>query len=250
MTVVVSRHQRERAFWDEHVQPLDHCLRAFHTGPDANTALLLDALEPLHGMRVLDFGCGDGLTSSWLAARGAHVVGVDISEASILRAKELMQALGLQATFLAGSSVLRELPRAAFDRIAGRFVLHHVDCSAIAPVLATLLAANGCAAFVETCASNPLLRLARTYLVGRFGIPRYGTLDERPLQADDFETLRTVFGALRREVAEMQFLTVFDRQVLHYRHPKTSRLLKAADSFLLERLGLKSLSYHQVLILG
>ena len=38
--------------------------------------------------------------------------------------------------------------------------------------------------------ANPALRFARRHLVGRFGIPRYGTLDEHPLTDSDPDALQ------------------------------------------------------------
>src|SRR5438128_283816 len=85
---------REREFWDEHVPSLDRCLREYERGPDANMRALLDALEPLGGAAVLDFACGAGVTSAWLAARGADVVGIDLSPRSVERAAELAERVG------------------------------------------------------------------------------------------------------------------------------------------------------------
>jgi hypothetical protein len=104
-------------------------------------------------------------------------------------------------------------------------------------------------AFVETMDSNPLLRLARSRLVGRFGIPRYGTLDEHPLTSQDLDVLRRSFGDLRLAVAQMQFLRVFDRQVLGFRSPLASKALGALDDLLLS-LGWRAGSYQQVLIVS
>jgi SAM-dependent methyltransferase len=86
---------REQAFWDEHVPPLEQAISEYRRGPDPNTALMLDALEPLEGRRVLDFACGAGLTSAWLAARGASVTGIDISAASVARVRDVV-ASGLR----------------------------------------------------------------------------------------------------------------------------------------------------------
>jgi len=43
-------------------------------------APVLDLLAPQAGERILDLGCGDGALTEKIAARGARVVGVDISE--------------------------------------------------------------------------------------------------------------------------------------------------------------------------
>ncbi len=42
-------------------------------------------VEHWQGLRVLDLGCGGGLTTACLAQRGAAVVGVDLSRASLQR---------------------------------------------------------------------------------------------------------------------------------------------------------------------
>lgn len=173
------RLDQERHSWDHHVLPLEYCIDEYQQGPDNDTRALLEALEPLEGRRVLDFACGAGVLTAWLAARGADVTGVYLSEGAVERARELVDQLGLQARFVAEviGQILRD-DEPMFDRVAGRYALDHVDPVAVAPLLGACLAADGRAAFVETMASNPVLRWARAQLVGRAGIPRLGTLDE------------------------------------------------------------------------
>jgi SAM-dependent methyltransferase len=238
---------REEAFWDEHVASLADCLAEYESGPDAHTRAALDTLEPLSGHRVLDFACGTGVASAWLAARGAKVLGLDISAQTIERARQLSGRLGLPIRFVSASlDSLGEDER--FDRIFGRFALHHVDCAAVAPALARQLKPQGTAAFIETMDANPLLRLARRHLTGRFGIPRYGTIDEHPLTDADLEALRHAFGALHVDIPQMTFFRIADRQLLRQRSALASRLVGAIDDLLLD-CGLGSWSYHQVLVL-
>jgi SAM-dependent methyltransferase len=248
MTEALEREARERDFWDEHVPTVARCLAEYHAGPDVITTAMLDALEPLEGTRVLDFACGTGVTSAWLAARGAKVTGLDLSPESSARGAELCRAAGVEAAFVTGP-VEAHPELAAFDRIVGRFALHHVDVAAVAPILAGLLRQGGVAAFIETMDSNPVLRVARRHLVGRFGIPRFGTLDEHPLTRADLAVLERAFGQLEIGVPKMTFLRIFDRQILRHRHERASRALGAVDDFLLERLRLGSWSYHQLLVL-
>jgi ubiquinone/menaquinone biosynthesis C-methylase UbiE len=51
------------------------------------------ALPPTEGLRVLDFGCGTGRMSGWLAGLGARPVGVDASPAMIDAARTNWPAL-------------------------------------------------------------------------------------------------------------------------------------------------------------
>lgn len=181
------------------------------------------------------------MLSAWLAARGATVVGVDVSPASTARAAELAGALELErATFVTGTAA-----EGPFDRVCGRFALHHTDVAQTAPVLAAALAPGGFGAFLET--AGPLGALRR--LSGRSGLPRYGSADEHPLRRAELRALRDAFGSLRVERPRMVFLRLFDRQVLDFRHARVSAALGAADD-LLARAGLGTLSYQQLLVVG
>jgi SAM-dependent methyltransferase len=48
---------------------------------------ILDALPPLEGQTVLDLGCGIGDLAAELAARGAHVIGVDLQDELLAAAR-------------------------------------------------------------------------------------------------------------------------------------------------------------------
>jgi SAM-dependent methyltransferase len=236
---------REQAFWDEHVPELDECLRGVHAGPEPNVRAMLDAVEPIAGRRVLDFACGAGVTSVFLAQRGATVTGLDINEQAIARAGELAERVGVEIDFIAAPLESGTFAACSFDAIVGRYALHHVDLAATAPTLRTILAPGGRCAFVETMALNPTLALSRRWLAGRAGIAGLGSTDEHPLDRRALRELESNIGPVRLVVEQMRFLTIFDRNVLRYRHARASALLRRADDRLL-RLGLGRLSYHQV----
>lgn len=83
----------------------------------------IEAAAPANGERVLDVGCGAGASTLALAARvGAkgHVLGVDISEALIGRARALAPQ-DMPVLFQLDDASNAELPEGAFDVLFSRF---------------------------------------------------------------------------------------------------------------------------------
>lgn len=243
-----ERGHRESDFWGHHIPDLESCLAEVAAGPDPNTAAMLRAVEPVAGSRILDFACGGGVTSAWLAAQGAHVVGVDLSPHSIARAREVHEALGLPATFVL--TLEEAASEGLFDAVVGRYALHHTDVPELAPMLAALVRPGGRGAFVETFATNPILRLARRTLTGRLGIAKLGTDDERPLGRGDLDALRQAFGTLDVECKQMAFLRIFDRQVLRFKAPRVSSVLRWLDDQIQRVPNSASWSYFQVVVVA
>ena len=85
--------------------------------------LLSEAFGPLTGQRILDVGCGDGHLARSLNARGACVVGVNPSEESLDRARQVAN----EAQF--GCAAAQALPFAdgSFDGAVFLNSFHHVE---------------------------------------------------------------------------------------------------------------------------
>ncbi|MGH2725716.1 MAG: class I SAM-dependent methyltransferase [Actinomycetota bacterium] len=211
---------------------------------------MIAAVDPKPGSRILDFACGAGVTSAWLARTGAHVTGVDLSHVSIARAEELRDAVGLQYELKVVGSQAGDIETGEqFDGLIGRFALHHVDLATYGPALASLLKPGGTAAFFETMATNPFLNVIRKNVAGRFGIHRFGSEDEHPLDRKDLTRLRADFGALDVRTPLVVFFSLIDRHVLRGRSPKMTRFLFRVDGSITRRPRLRFLSYNQVLVL-
>jgi ubiquinone/menaquinone biosynthesis C-methylase UbiE len=226
--------ERERAFHDALAADLD---------PDAMPPQPLEPLDlaairragDLDGKRVLDLGCGSGDLTLPLVQAGARVTAVDLSAGMLAVARQRCEhfcAALPQPAFVAAAA--EDLPFAdgAFDAVVGRFILHHLDMARAPAQIARVLAPGGVAVFVENSGANRLLMFARRHLAGHFGIARYGTEDERPLQRQDLYALETAFLRVELSYPVFDFLTIFDRQVLRYRWPAISRACVAGDSWL------------------
>ncbi len=88
-------------------------------------ARLLDAQIPF-GARVLDVGCGTGQLANFLALGGRIVVGCDLSNASLEKAKIFQQRFEINnISFIQGNLFTLSFPDASFDFILCNGVLHH-----------------------------------------------------------------------------------------------------------------------------
>lgn len=84
--------------------PVSKIRQTVRAGRDNMRALMLSrAPEDLSGARILDAGCGTGMMSEELAARGANIVAIDISPSLIAIArKRLPNHLKNRVTFKSG----------------------------------------------------------------------------------------------------------------------------------------------------
>ncbi len=79
------------------------------------------------GLDVLDLGCGGGYMSAALAERGAYVVGIDPSSASLQAARLHAAQAGLAIDYRQGIGEAIPAADRAFDRLVCVDVLEHVQ---------------------------------------------------------------------------------------------------------------------------
>jgi ubiquinone biosynthesis O-methyltransferase len=117
-----SLYDRDAEHWWDGSQ---RWLRALQNLVPARFAFF-DRLTSWDSQTVLDLGCGGGFMSEALAARGAKVIGVDVSAGAIGIAKRHAASSGLPIRYLVASGEDLPLPDASVDRVVCVDVLEHV----------------------------------------------------------------------------------------------------------------------------
>lgn len=119
--------------------------------------------ERCQGKRVLDYCCGAGSWTMWLAEAGAEAVGIDISPQSIEIAKREAARRGLshKARFHVMDAEAMEFEDSWFDFAVINGVLHHLDLGRAYRELARILRPEGRAIATEALRHNIFIHLYR-----------------------------------------------------------------------------------------
>jgi 2-polyprenyl-3-methyl-5-hydroxy-6-metoxy-1,4-benzoquinol methylase len=114
----------------------------FATGIEAVSAILAWAEQSGAAItfgKALDFGCGVGRLTQALAARFESVVGVDVAESMIARARQLNQYPASCEYRVNDVDDLRQFPDASFDFIMTIIVLQHIEPANVMKYLAEFM---------------------------------------------------------------------------------------------------------------
>jgi SAM-dependent methyltransferase len=93
---------------------------------DESMPRIVDIFERENVRRILDFGCGSGRHTIYLAEKGFDVYGIDISKEGVKKTAQKLRDKGLHAILSTGS-IYHELPYDAdfFDSIISVKVIYH-----------------------------------------------------------------------------------------------------------------------------
>ena len=208
---------------------------------------LLDLIGDLQGKRVLDIGCGQGDTSVFFALRGAEVWSIDVSERMGGLTRQLADRHGFAAQVHTAVCRVEDLsyPSDFFDIIFADGVLHHLDMQKAVPVLARVTKPGGRGFFLEPQKGSIFIEIYR------FFAKDLRTVDERPLEPNDFVFLQTQFGKLEHREFHLISLLLFALRFLRLKfsgkafpywmdavrqgqyHPRALRRLQHIDEWLL-----------------
>lgn len=157
---------------------------------------MLKRLGPVHGQKVLDYGCGTGWLGVYLALQGAHVDGFDVSGKLIEIANKRARANGVEhlCQFRKMMAESLEYSDESFDLVAGISILHHVELQSAVFHLKRVMKKEALALFIEPLGENPLLNWARKKVFNvHYGMKKDKTT-ERPLTYEDIHALGRNFS--------------------------------------------------------
>ena len=142
-----------------------HGNKKYYSVVDTSRELLAQWLAGYVSGRIfLDFACGEGDQIIEAVRMGAALaIGVDISDASIAKARAHAVRAGVESSclFIQGDCERTELPDGCVDVVLCSGMLHHLDLSYALPELRRILKAGGSVLAVEALNCNPAIALYR-----------------------------------------------------------------------------------------
>jgi len=191
------------------VKPTAKRILERYAAPPADTPYALEYAYHLIGdvraQTVLDYGCGDGRDTALLAARGAHVIALDLSPdlLEIARKRIAVDAPLARVQILCASAHAVPLPDESVDLVFGHAVLHHLDLTRSAAEVYRVLRPGGRAIFKEPMRESRLIRAIRPLIPYRQpDISPY----ERPLRRAEIEEFGRQFELGRVRMFGLPFV--------------------------------------------
>ena len=104
------------------------CRCFWGTQPGSLVIVLEETLRDFVGLRILDAGCGEGKNAVYLARKGAHVMGADISEVALQKRRTLWSNCG-DVVWCHEDVRKLDLKPSHFDIVIAYGLLHCMDSS-------------------------------------------------------------------------------------------------------------------------
>ena len=125
---------------------------------ERRAAIFVEGCSLAPGRRVLELGCGTGIFLEKVAASGARLVGLDLSEDLLAKARARLGAVS-NVVLHRGNAEHLPYADATFDTVYGSSVLHHLDLDRALGEVLRVLRPGGRCAFTEPNIVNPQVAL-------------------------------------------------------------------------------------------
>ena len=160
----LSERQRIEEIYHDEKYRSDAFSKTYKGGESRYYRFFWELIGSVNGLKVLDFGCGNGWVGVRLARAGAKKVwGIDISGELIKKGKKWIKDEGLSSKVdlkkMAGENLT--FSDNFFDLILGSAILHHTQLDLALKNIYRVLKPGGRAIFVEPLNQNIFLRIWR-----------------------------------------------------------------------------------------
>ena len=145
-----------------------------------------ELLGDLKGRKLLEIGCGMGDQLAYFASRGAEVVGIDVSQESLIFAQRMLQEQKLTGKVLEMSAEKLEFKDNSFDLIYINSALMHVDHQKVLQECRRVLKKGRALIILEPLKYNPLMMVYRLFSPYRKTKPQYMSVGEFRMLAEEF----------------------------------------------------------------
>ncbi len=144
---------------------------------------VIDAVEPVNGLRLLDIACGTGNAALVAARRGASVVGLDAAPRLLAVAAERAAQEGLDPDWIEADMAELPFPEDSFDLVTSVFGTIFGDPEQIAAEIARVLSPSGRVAISSWTREGPMERIGE--LAQRHVAAALGTGDGAEAASDE-----------------------------------------------------------------
>ena len=190
---------------------------------------------------ILDYGCGIGSSLEKVVKfNPKKIVGIDISEVSIEKAKKVSTNNSKIELFVDNCEKTK-FEDNSFDIVYGTGILHHLNFEICLEEIRRILKPGGRLLFIEPLGTNPLINLYRKLTPGSRSV------DEHPLINNDFDLIKNKF--YETKVKYYGFLTLIFFPF--YTSPKNStifKILKKFDQFLFKVNIFRKLAWSVLIV--
>jgi len=196
------------------------------------------------GAKAIEYGCGTGSYSFFMAEHGAEVTGIDISETCIKKARMRAKDRGVSGiSFAMMDAEHLDFDDSTFDVVRGTAILHHLDMEKALKEIARVLRPAGRALFIEPLGHNPVINLYRKMTF------QYRTSEEHPMKRQDLFLMTKLFRK-----THFRYFHLFSISAVPFRNTiffrGIVRVLRVIDRAVLNYIpGLKLLAWHVVIYL-
>jgi len=171
---------------------------------------------------ILDYGCGVGLfVEKVINFNPKKIIGIDISEVSINKARERIKELKSNANFYVDNCEKTKFEDNSFDIVYGSGILHHLKIDECLDEIYRILKPNGDLLFIEPLGTNPIINFYRRLT------PKSRSVDEHPFVNKDFEYIKKKF--IKIKIKYYGFLTLLFFPF--YKSPADSRIFRLLSNF-------------------